>query len=86
MKLEIVTPEEYMGDIIGDLNRRRGEVAGMEDKGGAKVINCKSATFRAIWICNCITYTYLLVEQLPQWNLAIIRKFQEVLQKKYWKM
>jgi len=41
MKLEIVTPEEYMGDIIGDLNRRRGEVAGMEDKGGAKVINAK---------------------------------------------
>jgi len=41
MKLEIVTPEEYMGDIIGDLNRRRGEVAGMEDRGGAKVINAR---------------------------------------------
>ena len=41
MKVEIVTPEEYMGDIIGDLNRRRGEIAGMEDKGGAKVISAK---------------------------------------------
>ena len=41
MKMEIVTPEEYMGDIIGDLNRRRGEIAGMEDKGGAKVISAK---------------------------------------------
>jgi elongation factor G len=41
MKLEIVTPEEYMGDIIGDLNRRRGEVSGMETKGGAKVIGAK---------------------------------------------
>jgi elongation factor G len=41
MKVEIVTPEEYMGDIIGDLNRRRGEVSGMESKGGAKVINAK---------------------------------------------
>ena len=41
MKLEIVTPEEYMGDIIGDLNRRRGEVAGMVDKGGAKVITAR---------------------------------------------
>ncbi len=41
MKVEIVTPEEYMGDIIGDLNRRRGEIAGMEDKGGAKVITAK---------------------------------------------
>jgi elongation factor G len=41
MKLEIVTPEEYMGEIIGDLNRRRGEVTGMETKGGAKVIGAK---------------------------------------------
>lgn len=38
MKCEIVTPEEYMGDIIGDLNRRRGHVEGMEEKSGARVI------------------------------------------------
>lgn len=38
MKSEIVTPEEYMGDIIGDLNRRRGQVAGMTEKAGARVI------------------------------------------------
>ncbi len=38
MKAEIVTPEEYMGDIISDLNRRRGNVEGMESKGGARVI------------------------------------------------
>ncbi len=38
MKAEIVTPEEYMGDIIGDLNRRRGQVSGMEEKSGARVI------------------------------------------------
>ena len=41
MNLEIVTPEEYMGDIIGDLNRRRGDIIGMETKGGARVINAK---------------------------------------------
>ncbi|WP_167613195.1 elongation factor G [Maribellus sediminis] len=41
MKLEIVTPEEYMGDIIGDLNRRRGEVAGMISKGNAKVVTAR---------------------------------------------
>jgi elongation factor G len=39
MNLEIVTPEEYMGDIIADLNRRRGEVSGMVAKGNAKVIS-----------------------------------------------
>lgn len=38
MKVEAVTPEEYMGDIIGDLNSRRGQIAGMEDRGNAKVI------------------------------------------------
>ena len=38
MKLEIVTPEEYMGDIVGDLNRRRGTVNGMDDRNNAKVI------------------------------------------------
>jgi elongation factor G len=41
MKLEIVTPDEYMGDIIGDLNRRRGNIEGMESKSGARVINAK---------------------------------------------
>ena len=39
MKVEVITPEEYMGDIIGDLNSRRGQVAGMEDRGIAKAIN-----------------------------------------------
>ncbi|MGH1402602.1 MAG: elongation factor G [Alphaproteobacteria bacterium] len=38
MKVEIVTPEEYMGDIIGDLNSRRGQVNSMDDRGNAKVI------------------------------------------------
>ena len=38
MKVEIITPEEYMGDIIGDLNSRRGQVGSMDDRGNAKVI------------------------------------------------
>ncbi|GAB6051408.1 elongation factor G [Magnetospira thiophila] len=39
MKVEAVTPEEYMGDIIGDLNSRRGQVSGMDQRGNARVIN-----------------------------------------------
>jgi elongation factor G len=39
MKVEVVTPEDYMGDIIGDLNSRRGQVNGMEARGNAKVID-----------------------------------------------
>ncbi len=38
MKVEVVTPEDYMGDIIGDLNSRRGQVGSMEDRGNAKVV------------------------------------------------
>jgi len=38
MKVEVVTPEDYMGDIIGDLNSRRGMIQGMEDRGNAKVV------------------------------------------------
>ena len=41
MKIEVVTPEENMGDIVGDLNRRRGQVEGMDDRGGAKAIKGK---------------------------------------------
>ena len=41
MKLTVITPEANMGDVIGDLNRRRGQVEGMADKAGAKVVNAK---------------------------------------------
>ncbi|MCO4759358.1 MAG: elongation factor G [Oceanospirillaceae bacterium] len=41
MKVEVVTPEEYMGDVMGDLNRRRGLVQGMEDSSSGKVINAQ---------------------------------------------
>jgi len=39
MKVEVVTPEEYMGDVIGDLNKRRGQIQGSETRGPATVIN-----------------------------------------------
>jgi len=41
MKMEVITPDEYMGDVIGDLNKRRGQVEGMDTKGGAQVIKVK---------------------------------------------
>ncbi len=41
MSTEVVTPEEYVGDVIGDFNRRRGRVEGMESKAGARVIKAK---------------------------------------------
>ncbi len=41
MEVEVITPEEYMGDIVGDLNRRRGKVLGMGDRGNAKVVDAE---------------------------------------------
>merc|ERR1712000_105057 len=39
MKVEVVTPEDYMGDVVGDLNRRRGLISGMDDTPSGKVVN-----------------------------------------------
>ena len=39
MAVEVVVPEEYMGDVIGDLNSRRGRIMGMDSRGGAQVVN-----------------------------------------------
>jgi len=41
MKLEVLTPEENMGDIVGDLNRRRGQVNSMDDRAGSKVVRAE---------------------------------------------
>jgi elongation factor G len=41
MSVEVVTPEEYMGDVIGDFNKRRGHISAMEERGGARVLKAK---------------------------------------------
>jgi elongation factor G len=41
MKIEVLTPEQNMGDVVGDLNRRRGQIEGMDSKGNAQVIKAK---------------------------------------------
>jgi elongation factor G len=39
MKVEVVTPEDFMGDVIGDLNSRRGQISGMDQRGNARTVN-----------------------------------------------
>ena len=41
MALEVVTPEDYMGDVVGDLNRRRGQIVNMDSKGNARIVKAK---------------------------------------------
>jgi translation elongation factor EF-G len=74
MKLEIVTPEEYMGDIIGDLNRRRGMCLVWKAKAGAKVISAKVPLAEQFGYVTVLR-TYHQAGLLLQWNSAIIRKY-----------
>jgi elongation factor G len=39
MRVEVVTPDDYMGDVIGDLSSRRGQVSSMDQRGNARVVN-----------------------------------------------
>jgi elongation factor G len=58
MKAEVITPEEYMGDVIADLNKRRGEVEAMESKANARVIKAKvplSEKFGYVTVLRTIT-------------------------------
>ncbi|MGV0397082.1 elongation factor G [Corynebacterium suicordis] len=41
MAVEVITPEEYMGDVIGDINSRRGQISSMDDRSGAKIVKAK---------------------------------------------
>ena len=41
MKIEVITPEQNMGDVVGDLNKRRGQIEGMDSKGNAQVVKAK---------------------------------------------
>jgi elongation factor G len=41
MKVEVSTPEEYMGDVVGDINRRRGIIHGMDDAPSGKIVSCE---------------------------------------------
>ncbi len=76
MKVEVVTPEEYMGDIIGDLNSRRGQVSGMDQRGNARVITALVPLAKMFGYVNTLrsmsqgraqfTMQFAHYEQVPQ--------------------
>jgi elongation factor G len=85
MAVEVVTPEEYMGDVISDLNKRRGQVEGMDSKAGARVIKARvplSEQFGYVTVLRTLTsgrasstMEFSHYEEMPE-NLA-----REVLEK-----
>ena len=56
MKVEITVPEEYMGDVIGDVNSRRGRMEGMEANDGMQEIRCIHTIIRNVWLCYRLTF------------------------------
>ena len=52
MKLEVATPEDYFGDVLGDINRRRGHVQGMDQRGNTRVITATGAAGRDIRVLD----------------------------------
>ena len=52
MDVEVVTPEDYIGDVVGDLNRRRGHIGLMEPRGNARVVRFRRSIIRNVWLCH----------------------------------
>ena len=71
--LEVLTPEENMGDIVGDLNRRRGQVNDMSDRSGSKVVKAEVPLSEMFGYVTTLR-TFLLVEQLQQWSFLTMHK------------
>ena len=76
MKVEVVTPEDYLGDVIGDLNSRRGQVQGMDSRGNAQVVSAMVPLANMFGYVNNLrsmsqgraqyTMTFDHYEQVPQ--------------------
>ena len=81
MKVEVTMPEDYMGDVIGDINSRRGRIEGMEDIGGGKMVRVMCRLPR----CSVIPLTYVPrhrdAETIPC-SLRNMSRFQSLYRKK----
>ena len=84
MKLEVVTPEEFVGSVIGDLNRRRGLPKGQEGRtGGAVAVQADVPLGSNVWLCNIITLPLPQVARVLLWNFLTLctSRLKELLMK-----
>jgi translation elongation factor EF-G len=58
MKMEVITPEENMGDIVGDINRRRGQVNDMGDRAVLKLLR-QMCHYQKCWLCYDIKNAFI---------------------------
>ena len=68
MKVEVVTPEENMGDVMGDLNRRRGLIQGMDDNAGRQDHPRRGTAGRNVRLCHGPAFDETRVGQPTRWN------------------
>ena len=82
MRVEVIVPDEYLGDVMGDLNSRRGKIEGMEQRKEAQVVNAfvpLSSMFGYVTDLRSLTQEGLF----SIWTLLIISKFLQVLNQKF---
>ena len=77
MKVEVVTPEEFMGDVIGDLNSRRGQVDSTEPRGNATAINAVVPLANMFGYINNLGLLHKVELNIP-YNLVIMIKYLKV--------
>ncbi len=82
MKVEVEVPEEYMGDVIGDIFKRRGQVNGMGERGENKVIDAFVPLAEMFGYSTDLRSMTQGVEQLILWNLTIMKRILQILQRK----
>ena len=81
MKVEVVTPEEFMGDVIGDLNSRRGQVGSTEPRGNATAINAVVPLANMFGYINNLDHLHK-EEHNTQCNLVIMTKYLKMFKMK----
>ena len=77
MKVEITVPEEYMGDVIGDINARRGRMEGMEARSGNQVIRGFIPLSEMFGYATDLRSKHK-EEEHTQWNLHTMKKYQNL--------
>ena len=82
MRVEVVTPEDYMGDVIGDLNSRRGQISTQEQRGNATVITAMVPLANMFGYINNLRSSCHKVELSIQCFLIIIQKFLKMFKMK----
>ena len=76
MKVVVIVPDEYMGDVIGDLNSRRGMILGMDAVPGAQQINSDGSAVRDVRLCDATCVQAPRAAASTPWSPPIMQRFR----------